>query len=322
MKNSKVNSCLICFKNLTSHYSYYHDSCCQNLFNSNQAPEISIAKKEIEKLAIENINKKLAVTGAQKKLSIGISVGSKYTSPRLTFIGALSGQYILKPQSNDYPYMPELEALTMQLAQTCGINVAKNGLIFLKDKTLAYITKRFDRMNNKKIACEDLCQLSEVLTEQKYRSTAEKTAKVIKKYATFPGDELLKYFEITLFSFITGNADMHLKNFSLLTNKNGITQLSPAYDLISTRLLIPIQDDSEELVLSINGKKSNIKRTDFEFLANNIGINQKSFNFILNKIISEKENFINLINNSYISDKMKEEYINLIEDRIARLVIK
>ncbi|WGL60043.1 HipA domain-containing protein [Pigmentibacter sp. JX0631] len=320
MQNNKIKNCLVCFKKLPNENSFYHEYCCKNLFNSTKPPEISLERKEIEKLALENVNKKLVVPGVQKKLSIGITRDSKHASQKLTFVGALSGQYILKPQTNEFQFMPELEALTMQLAQICGIKVANNGLVYLSDKSLAYITKRFDRQNEKKFHCEDLCQLSEMLTEQKYKSTAEKTAKVIKKFVTFPGDELLKYFEVTLFSFIIGNADMHLKNFSLMTNEKGIVHLSPAYDLISTRLLIPIQDDNEELVLSVNGKKSNIKRKDFEFLANNIGIKEKSFHFILKNIISVKEELFILINNSYISNEMKKEYIKLIDERMSRFI--
>lgn len=320
MKNKIIKNCLICFQSLENENNYYHENCCKTLFHSTQPPSISLEKKEIEKLALQNLNKRLAVTGVQKKLSIRLFSENKNSVPKLTIVGALSGQYILKPQSQDFPYMPELEALTMQLAKKCGIDVANNGLIFLKDKSLAYITKRFDRINEKKRACEDLCQLSEVLTEQKYRSTAEKTAKEIKKYSTFPGNELLKYFEITLFCFIAGNADMHLKNFSLLSNEKDIIQLSPAYDLISTRLLIPIKEDHEELVLSVNGKKSNIKRKDFEFFSNNIGINEKSFHFILNKFFSKKEEMFHLIENSYISEKMKKDFVLLIEERLKRLM--
>nr|WP_272866918.1 HipA domain-containing protein [Silvanigrella aquatica] len=257
--------------------------------------------------------------GVQKKLSLQIHLNEKNSPPRMTIVGALSGQFILKPPTQEYPFMPELECLTMQLAKICGIEVAKHGLVLLKNDGIAYVTKRFDRMDEEKIACEDLCQLSELMTDQKYKSTAERTAKIIKKYSSYPGDDLLRYLEVTIFSFLTGNADMHLKNFSLITTPKNIIRLSPAYDLLATRLLISEKEDSEELVLSVNGKKSNLKRKDFEILSENIGIPKKTFQFIMNKFLSKKNELSKIIEKSFIPKNMQKEYLEMIAERSDRL---
>jgi len=314
-----MNKCLCCFENLKDDEKLYHKLCAQNLFQSSEPPEIDFSEKEWEKLALTFLAKHIAVTGVQKKLSLQLHSENKKS--RLTIVGALGGQYILKPPTKEYPWMPELECLTMRLADICEIKVAPYGLVLLQDKSRAYLTKRFDRIGQQKLACEDLCQLSELLTEHKYKSTAEKTGKIIKKYSTFPGDDLLRYFELTVFSFLTGNADMHLKNFSLLRDLKGVIRLSPAYDLLSTRLLIPIKEDKEELVLSVNGKKSNLKRKDFKLFAENLKIPEKSMNFIIEKLLSNIENMITIIQKSFLPKKMQDEYEKLMREREGRLKV-
>lgn len=317
MNNQKINinKCLCCFEALKNNESYYHSHCSQNLFNTLQPPVLEFSKNDIEKLALNFLLKHQTVTGVQKKLSLTLHSETANTKKGLTIVGALGGQYILKPPTSAYPFMPELECLSMRLADICGIKVASCGLIYFQDKSLAYITKRFDRIEQKKLACEDLCQLSELSTEHKYRSTAEKAGKIIRKYSSFPGDDLLRYFELTLFSFLIGNADMHLKNFSLLIDLKKIIRLSPAYDLLSTRLLISKKEDNEELVLSINGKKSNLKKHDFNFLADNLKIPKKSANFIIENLLSKKEIMFEIIQKSFLPAKMQEDYIALIEER-------
>lgn len=315
-----MNKCYCCFEKLLKDEIYYHTNCKQNLFGTTEIPTLDFNKKNIEELALSFLNKHIAVPGVQKKLSLELLSDPKTKKSRLTIVGALGGQYILKPQTEEYPYMPELECLSMHLADICDIKVASYGLISMQDKSFSYMTRRFDRKNGKKFACEDLCQLSELLTEQKYNSTAERTGKIIKKYSTFPGDDLLRYFELTLFCFLIGNADMHLKNFSLLTDEKKNIRLSPAYDLLSTRLLIPIHEDNEELVLSVNGKKSNLKRKDFIFLADNLKIPKKSADFVIEKLLSNIEKIQASISKSFLPKKMQESFLGLIGERKERLI--
>lgn len=315
---TEIQKCLVCFNLLQKNESFYHFHCGKKLFDSDLFPTLLVTKKEIENLTSQFLNKRLAIPGVQKKLSLNF-LSTKSNEKRLTIIGILGGQFILKPPVNEYPLMPELECLTMQLAALCEIKIAYCGLIPFEKSEFAYLIKRFDRLQNKKLACEDLCQLSELLTEQKYKSTSERAAKIIKKYSSFPGDDLLRFFDLILFCFLSGNADMHLKNFSLLTDSNGFTRLSPAYDLISTRMLISHREDKEELALSVNGKKSNLKRIDFEILSENMGITKKTYSFIREKYISKKNEILELIDKSFISEKMKTEFKKLISERLLRI---
>ena len=176
---------------------------------------------------------------------------------------------------------------------------------------LAYITKRFDRSKKSKIAVEDFCQLSENLTEHKYRGSIEKVAKITNKYTTNKGLEILRLFELVLFCYLTGNADMHLKNFALLENTFGEYELAPAFDLLSTALVIP--DDKEESALTINGKKSRITKGDFDTLASSMDINEKVLFRIYNKFNSVLPTWIEFIKQSYLSKAMQDKYIQLIK---------
>ncbi|MFY9364334.1 MAG: HipA domain-containing protein, partial [Bacteroidales bacterium] len=226
-----------------------------------QVPVLEINREIIRNLAENTVNKRLALTGVQPKISLTIEGDRGHR--RLTFVG-LWGEYILKPQSDDYAYMPEVEDLTMHLAKVFKIETAEHALIRTTIGELVYITKRFDRVDGKKVHVEDLCQLSGMLTEQKYKSSYERAGKIIKQYATNTGLDVNKYFRLVLFSFITGNNDMHLKNFSLMHTDKGI-MLSPAYDLINVNLVYP--KDKEDLALTLNGRKSNIQRSDFDQFA-------------------------------------------------------
>lgn len=206
------------------------------MFGTNQAPQIDFNLKDLEKLAKEIVVRSIAITGVQPKLSLDLEKHRNQIS-RLTIVG-LYGNYILKPPSKEYRELPQNEDLTMHLANIVKIKVAQHCLIRLHSGELAYITKRFDRSKKSKIAVEDFCQLSENLTEHKYRGSIEKVAKITNKYTTNKGLEILRLFELVLFCYLTGNADMHLKNFALIENAFGEFELSPAYDLVSTALVI------------------------------------------------------------------------------------
>ncbi|MGM7552883.1 HipA domain-containing protein [Myroides odoratimimus] len=205
-----MNNCLFCYKPVET--GEYHTACSKKFFSTTQVPILELDKEKIDKLAQITVNERLALTGVQPKISL--SLNSENGSKRLTLVG-LWGDYILRPQSPDFAFMPEVEDLTMHLAKLFKIETAQHALIKTSTTDLAYITKRFDREKGKKIHIEDLCQLSELLTEQKYKSSYERVGKIIKQYTTNSGLDVIKYFRLVLFSFITGNNDMHLKNFSL-----------------------------------------------------------------------------------------------------------
>lgn len=318
----KKHRCYICYKPLES-AELYHPICSKYLFGIEQAPKIDFNENQIEALALQLIKQKMGVTGVQRKLSLSlIKNDKKSNSPsRLTIIGYLGGEYILKPPTNDYPMMTELEDLTMHLASIAGINVAPHGLLPIDDTHLAYITKRFDRKGKNKIGVEDLCQLSNKLTEHKYKSSSENVAKVIRQHSSFPGDDALKLFELILFSHIIGNADMHLKNFSLITDDPKKIRFAPCYDLLPTKLLIPDHIDPEELALPVNGKKKNIRQKDFVQFGINCKIPEKVIYYTFNKMRDSIPLWEEKIQHSFISDEFKSQLNTLITKRMNQLSI-
>jgi serine/threonine-protein kinase HipA len=227
------------------------------------------------------------------------------------------GNFILKPPIEKYPEMPEIEDLTMHLAGLLKIKTAEHSLVRLASGEVAYITKRFDRISKGKLPLEDMAQLTGTLTENKYRGSMEKIGKVIKEYSDYPGVDLLSFYELTLFSFITGNADMHLKNFSLLTTFENEVMLAPGYDLLSTKLLIP--EDTEELALPMNGKKSRFRKADFNAFAEKLEINAVSIQNVHKKFLANESAMLAFIDKSFLSKAMKSGYKDMISSRLKRL---
>lgn len=311
----KHNRCYICYEPVTDK-SHYHSACLKKLFDSTQLPQLDFSHRDIEAIAFELIKQKKGIPGVQKKLSLSLSETENQKGKRLTVIGYMGGEYILKPPTHEYPFMPEIEDLTMHLASMAKLNVALHGLLPMPNGSLAYITKRFDRHKRRKIAVEDLCQLSHKLTEDKYKSSYEKIGKVIDRYTTIPGEEILKFFEIILFCFIIGNADMHLKNFSLITEDVSNITLSPCYDLLSTRLLISAQHDPEELALSLNGKKQHIRKKDFIEFGKNLNIPEKVMQNTMHAMSTYLPTWEQKIQNSFLSDELKEQFCQLIKMRL------
>ncbi len=314
----KHDRCYICYE-LTTEESHFHPACLKKLFGSMELPQIDFNNKEIEAMALELVKQKKGIPGVQRKLSLSLTKAPDQHRKRLTIVGYLGGDYILKPPSIEYPFMPENEDLTMHLADIAKLNVALHGLLPMPDGSLAYITKRFDRNGKKKIAVEDVCQLSHKLTEDKYKSSYEKIGKVISRYTTAPGEETLKFFELILFCFIIGNADMHLKNFSLITEDISNITLSPCYDLLSTRLLIPIQNDPEDLALPLNGKKQNLRKKDFTEFGKNLHIPENVLENTLTTMGTYFPSWEQKIQASFLSHKLKEQFCELIKTRLHAL---
>ncbi|MBF6611272.1 MAG: HipA domain-containing protein [Chryseobacterium sp.] len=309
-----MQKCLYCYQPLNNEVDF-HSSCAKKIFGTTVPPIIDFDLKQIEELAKQIIIKSVAVTGVQPKLSLDLEKHKSQLS-RLTIVG-LNGDYLLKPPSKEYKELPQNEDVTMHLAELVKIKTAKHTLVRLRSGELAYLTKRFDRNKGKKIAVEDFCQLSENLTEHKYRGSIEKIGKLTYQFTANKGFEIQRLFELVLFSYLTGNADMHLKNFSLMENNLGEYEFSPAYDLLSTVLVIP--DDTEESALAINGKKSRLKLNDFNQLAESLKINEKSLQSIykrFNKILPKWNSFIK---QSFLSKKMQDDYINLITKKHKKL---
>jgi serine/threonine-protein kinase HipA len=316
----KKEKCLGCYEFLDKELpGNYHTACSKRLFGTEIPPEIDFSLNDLEELAIKSLTKHLGITGVQPKISTQLKKKENDPTHRLMIVD-WEGSFILKPPTKQFPQISVVEDVTMHMAELCGLTVAKHGLIKLKTGDLTYVTRRFDRpKKGKKIAVEDFCQLSELLTENKYNSSVEKAGKIILKYATNTGLDVGRFFDLILFSYLTGNSDMHLKNFSLMRNDFNEIVLAPFYDLLATKLLLP--EDKEETALTINGKKNKLKRDDLIFLGKNLSIGgkvlEKSFERILKHIPEMKK----LIQKSFISEELQEEYAKLIDLR-AKVLAK
>ena len=300
--------------------SGWHKKCVKAFFGSNKLPALDISEETLKLLAEESTNKGFTVPGVQKKLSLHLTEGM---SPRLTLVNYPTG-YIFKPQTKEYECLPEAEYLTMQMAKKVGIKTVPCALIKMNGGgELAYITKRIDREfadgEMQMLAMEDFCQLDERLTEDKYKGSYERCAKVIKKYSSMAKFDLTELFLRLAFSFVVGNSDMHLKNFSLIEKAESSEEyvLSPAYDLLPVNAIMP--EDEEEFALTMIKKKRKIVRKDFLAFAEEIGIEKISAEKMLATIIKAKETFLAMVEESYLSEKLKDRLKEIISARIDRL---
>ncbi len=321
------SKCLACYRSLEAQQVDFHPRCSTKIFGTTEPPMVEISLLDVQDLAKKLVNARQALTGVQPKLSVDQAKKkapphgeSKGSSRRLTLMrgaNGLSGHYILKPPTARYPHVPEIEDATMHLAQLCKLRVAQHSLIRLRSGELAYLTKRFDRTKTGKLAVEDMAQITEVLTEYKYNSSLERVGKAIKKFSDNPGFDVLNFLDLVIFCYLTGNADMHLKNFSLLTDEDGMTGLAPAYDLVATKLIIP--DDLEETALPLNGKKSNLRLNDFYALADLLGVAKTVFAKRLAFFASNIDTMTESLGMSFLPEELMQKYLQLVQQRAAHL---
>ena len=311
-----MGKCLYCYKE-TEDGTDFHPACAKKIFGTTTAPILPYDRKDLVALGEQVIRSKTILTGVQAKLSVDIDNTRKGESERLTIVG-LWGRFILKPQTEQYRNLPEVEDLTMNLAEIAKIKVVPHSLIRFKDGELCYITRRIDRdKNGEKFPMEDMCQLSERLTEYKYKGSYEQIAKVIFKYSTIAKLDVINFWEQVLFSWITGNADMHLKNFSLYSISKGVYSLTPGYDMLSTTLVMP--EDTEELALNLNGKKKKLKKEDFIKAFKASELEDKIIENIFGKFEKALPKWLVFIDSSFLPNDMKEVYKNLITDKLNKL---
>ena len=310
--------CLFCYKPLKDGEVDYHSGCARKIFESSVVPDLPYTRANIKELAREIVTASTTVTGVQAKLSLDIARGGKDQPQRFTIV-ALWGRFILKPQTDRFVNLPENEDLTMHLAEIAGIRTVPHSLIRFADGELCYITRRVDRTKKgDKIAMEDMCQLSERLTEDKYKGSYERIAKLIKKHSSAPMLDVINFWEIVVFSWLIGNADMHLKNFSLFKPTENY-MLTPAYDLLSTSIVMP--EDDEELALTLNGKKKKIKREDFEKAMSDSGMDEKSIANLFKKFEKAYPKWIEMIAQSFLPEEQQGLYREQIERMSAKLGI-
>lgn len=311
------NRCLFCYLDLEVNELDFHATCSKKIFGEHIPPILPYNENNMEALAKQVIQSQTTVTGVQPKLSLHLATSEEQNQPKRFTIVGLWGHYILKPPSNYYQHMPEVEDLTMHLAKLARINVVPHSLIRLQTGNLAYITRRIDRIKKSKLHMEDMCQLTERLSEHKYHGSYEQIAKAIQKFSVTPGLDVVNFFEIVLFSFLTANADMHLKNFSLITSLETGPILAPAYDLLATALVNPADD--EDMALTLNGRKKKIKKSDFETAFNTLGLDTQQQKNIFNKMYKAAPKWEAMIDRSFLSAEWKEKYKVLIKERFQRI---
>ena len=314
-----MSKCLYCYQELEPGQVDFHPSCARKVFGVSKAPLMPYTRDNMSDLASQVIRTSASVTGVQAKMSLDVDRGGKNEPVRFTIVG-LWGKYIFKPQSSKYRCLPELEDLTMKMADAAGIRTAPHSLIHLADGEIGYITKRMDRdAEGNKVSMLDLCQLSNRLTEHKYFGTYPQLAETIKKYSSAPMLDVQRFWEVVLFSWITGNSDMHCKNFSLLDTGNRVYTLAPAYDLLA--VLLADTEDTEEMAMafSIGGEKTGFGRDTFLSAMIESGISAPVAERIIDNMASHAPAWNDLIGLSFLPDDLKDAYRLLISDRLARL---
>lgn len=309
--------CLFCYKDLKEGQIDYHPACARKFFGTKEAPKLPYIRAQLGDLARKVVRAQTTLTGVQAKLSLDIKRGGRNEPDRFTIVG-LWGRFILKPQTNSYRALPELEDLTMHLAEAAKISVVPHSLIRFSDGELCYITRRIDRLDDgNKVPMEDMCQLTERLTEYKYKGSYEQIAKAIRRYSSAPQLDVVNFWEVIVFSWLTGNADMHLKNFSLYNPMHDGYTLTPAYDMLATTLVMP--EDPEELALTLNGKKRKLRKADFIKSITASGVDEKVIDNMARRFGRVLPKWFELIDRSFLPEDLCRAYKNLILRRMIML---
>ena len=314
-----MSKCLYCYKKLEANDTgEYHPKCIKAFYGTKSAPTLPYRLDEMEKLAKETIEFSVSVPGVQPKLSLGLIKNRLKDghNGRLTIMDALEGLYILKPQNSQYEQMPENEHLSMKLAELFKIEVVPSNMIRLASGELCYITKRIDRKkDNSKIHMIDFLQILEL--ENKYLGTMEKLGRTIGELSVNTLMDKLRFFELALFNFIIGNNDMHLKNFSMWLSEIG-WMLSPAYDLLNVKIILP--SDKDDTALLLGGKKKNFNKGYFDRLGELLELNNKQINSTYKSLDSWLPKATQVIDESFLSDQNKLQYKDLITQRVVLII--
>jgi len=309
-----MSKCLYCYKDVDSD-SDFHVACSLSFFGTEKPPKIEYSLDDMHELALQVVERSVSVPGVQPKLSMSVLNDDK-TDSRLTVVGALGGNFIFKPPSQDYAEMPANEHLTMKMADLFSIDVVPHSLIKLASGELSYITKRIDRTEDGfKTHMIDMFQMLEAF--DKYRGSMERVGKAIETYADNTLLDKLRFFELTIFSYLTGNNDMHLKNFSMIKTSYGWA-LSPAYDLLNVNIVNP--QDTEELALTIAGKKKKLALQNFLDFGINLGLSKKQVDKVLERFLKLKNNTLDLIDISFLSEDMQIKYKETLQNRFKLFV--
>ena len=315
-----MSKCLYCYQELEEGQVDFHPGCARKFFGSEAVPQLPYTRDNMSELARQVIRTSASVTGVQAKMSLDVNRGGKNDPSKFTIVG-LWGKYIFKPQSAKYPCLPELEDLTMKMADAAHIRTARHTLIRLADGELGYLTIRMDRgKKGEKISMLDMCQLTNRLTEHKYMGTYQQLAETIMKYSSAPMLDVQRFWELVLFSWMTGNSDMHCKNFSLIDTGNGEYALAPAYDLLAVLLADPADTDEMAMSFTIGGDKSGFDRSTFITAFTQSGISIPRSEKMIDRMMGCLPVWKELIDRSFLPEKMKRDYCSLLDKRKSMLL--
>jgi serine/threonine-protein kinase HipA len=304
--------CLSCQTVGADHQHGYHAECAIKLFGTESPPIVRFSTPEIVNEAQKMVGK-MSVSGVQPKLSVAYD---RKTGQLI--VVEKGGEYILKPQTERFPMLPENENLCMRIASHCGTDIPAHGLIPLADERFAYLVKRFDRTDEGfEFQQEDFQQLLE--SDDKYDGSYERMAKIIRKHSCNPEADLFKLYERAILFFVLGNGDAHLKNFSLIRNRNSGYQLSPAYDIVSSRLAM--SEEREEMCLSIQGKRNRISRRDFIRLSQHFGLNEEQSSQVSDRLKACQPEIEGMIKESFLSEQSKNRFLEIFKERMKRIHI-
>lgn len=312
------NHCLYCYQQLEEGQTDFHSRCSREFFGTDEPPKLEYNLEQMADLAANVVQRSITVPGVQPKLSLSLvnDVLEEGNNKRLTIVGALGGNYILKPPNADYPEMPQNEHVTMRIAESFGLQVVPSSLIRLRSGELSYITKRIDRTSDgEKIHMLDMFQILEAF--DKYKSSMERVGKAIEKYAENTLLDLTNFFELTVFCFLTGNNDMHLKNFSMIAKGDGTWRLAPAYDLLNVAIVNP--SDTEEIALTLTARKNKINRVRFMEFGKSLGLTDRQIEGVFNRFSRNEKLAMDLIKISFLSEDFKQKYTDLLIERFDRI---
>jgi serine/threonine-protein kinase HipA len=302
-----MTRCLVCLRSLDAEGEHEaHPRCLRTLFGTSRIPRIDVDPRSLHLLGQEMAGR-LTLSGVQRKISLGMD--------RATLrIVAGASRYILKPQAVEYPFVPENEHATMLAVRAFGLEVPPCGLVRLADDSLAFVIRRFDRTDaGRRIPMEDLCQLAELSPADKYRGSAESAVRLLRRYSAAPAVDLLRHWRLQVVSWWVGNGDLHLKNLSLLTRERGKPRLSPVYDVVNTRLVIP----GDALALPVGGKRSRLDAATWRELATYSGLQARLVRLEATGLLRLHAKAAWAVSQSFLPETMRQEYGALLLSRRA-----
>ncbi len=290
-------ACRVCLQPTDQPDVSYHAACLRRLFGSASLPDIAVDPLNLH-LVGQSMAGKTAVSGVMAKISLG-------WDRKTLRVASEIGRYILKPQSREFPELPENEHVTMLIARHAEIETPEFGLVALKDQRLSYIVRRFDRTDEgRRLAQEDFCQLAEKMPAEKYAGSAELLARLVQRHSAEPGVDLARLYRQVLLGWWTGNGDMHLKNLSMLTREFKAPRLSPIYDFVSTEIVIP----GDSLALPVCGRRSNLKRGDWQMFGQYCGLSNRLVDQEWTRLVELLPTALELLERSFLSADMRAKY--------------